>query len=897
MTYNEIIEIFKRKVQGHFFINEFGYGDISDISTPDDGKAPYYPYIFLNPISISTTDQVSSFNFNLICMTQCRDDSYQVIKKQSDCMDNLRDIIAQVNNTLNDPLVEIQEPFSFTPFKERFQDDVVGATVNLTVTYPSLLDACNTPIADPNYCLIADTFSRTNASVFNTTYTFGGWGYWQWKQNEFSNNTDDFYEFICDTRYAWFKSIEPKYVAGTDPVYPVMGYIDTGYPDSTSTRLPAFYIFYQMDGTSFECGSTSSLNYHNADINGVSYVNTTNDNGWVYPTEGWVKTFDPDDSEDRSGNVYIFETDCTNPKPSPTAAPIPPPSPTPTPTVSTSPTPTITPTPSPSIEPSPSATPTITPTASVTVTPSVTATQTPTPTPTPSPFVASECINYDVTGNTGSGDYFYLGDAVITNTGSTLEITCTGTTSLYYRNTGGDIYDIISYSELSSDYVNTSGWYAAGGLSCGDTESITNVSVRNTIDYSEYNGFYYPTTGTITGETYPYTLTNIICPSPSPTPSITPTNSVTPTVTPSVTTSVTATPSVTPSVTSSVTPSITPSITPTNTITPTASVTVTPSVTITPSVTVTPSTTPPEPCHIIAQNGDEIIAQNGDYIDHFPCPDPSPTPSVTATVTPTITPTPSTSVPAGDADANAYIAAIIASGGTADATTQSAIQTLFTDLKSAGLYSKMFAFYPVVGGVAASHAINAKRNTTYDLTFAGGWTHGTSGMTSNGSTAYANTHATPQDLGTNGTGYDNHHQLITVNDNTIRGYEGAGPGTNGYLITRSQGSEYFSNGSIIQVGIQYDNVGQQILNRTAVNSMHGQYQASGGTITKTVVRTNTASNITTGDIWIGGVSNTSFKTSNRYIFQSIGDGLTDSEVSDLFAAINTFNNSLGRRGY
>jgi len=79
--------------------------------------------------------------------------------------------------------------------------------------------------------------------------------------------------------------------------------------------------------------------------------------------------------------------------------------------------------------------------------------------------------------------------------------------------------------------------------------------------------------------------------------------------------------------------------------------------------------------------------------------------------------------------------------------------------------------------------------------------------------------------------------------------------------------------------------------------MHGQYQASGGTITKTVVRTNTASNITTGDIWIGGVSNTSFKTSNRYIFQSIGDGLTDTEVSDLFAAINTFNGSLGRRGY
>ena len=770
MTYNEIIDVFKKKVQGHFFINEFGYGDISDISTPDDGKAPYYPYIFLNPVSVTSNDRVSTFNFNLICMTQCRDDQYQIIKKQSDCIDNLRDIIAQVNNTLIDPLVEIQSNYTFTPFKERFQDDVVGASCNITVTYPSQLDACNVPIADPDYCLIADTFNNTTAPEFNTTYTFGGWGYFKYTKEEFNetaNPDDEYFEFVCDTRYAWFISTEKKTILGGDQLYPVMAYIDTGYPTSDSDRLSAFYIFTKKDGQSFECGSKSSLYYNNADLNAVSYVNTTSDNGWVIPTEGWVKTFDADDSADRSGNVYIFQTECTNPKPSPTAAPLPPPSNTPTPTVSTSPTPTQT----------------VTATVTPTVTPSVTTTVTPTTTATPS-----------------------------------ISVTPTISTSL--------------------------------------EPSVT-------------------ATPTVTPTTTP-SLTQT--PSVTTTPSVTATNSVTPTASVTTIPSVTATPTVTatPSVTSTVTPSITASFTPTPT----------------PSV---------ETCHIEAQNGDLIIAQNGDFIDHFPCIEPTPTPTTSVTptnsVTPTITPTPTASVPAGDADANAYIAAIIASGGTTDTTIENAIQTLFTDLKSAGVYSKMLAFYPVVGGVAASHAINAKRDTTYDLTFVGGWTHGTSGMTSNGSTAYANTQATPQDLGTNGTGYDNHHLLITVNDNTIRGYEGAGPGGNGYMITRSQGSEYFSNGSIIQVGIQYDNVGQQILNRTAVNSMHGQYQASGGTITKTVVRTNTASNITTGDIWIGGVSNTSFKTSNRYIFQSIGDGLTDTEVSDLFAAINTFNGSLGRRGY
>ena len=862
MTYNEIIEIFKKKVQGHFFINEFGYGDISDISTPNDGKAPYYPYIFLNPVSVTSSDQVSSFNFNLICMTQCRDDHYQVIKKQSDCIENLRDIIAQVNNTLVDPLVEIQSNYVFTPFKERFQDDVVGASCNITVTYPSQLDACNVPIADPNYCLIADSFNSTTAGAFNTTYTFGGWGYFKYVEQDFNdidNPDDKYFEFICDTRYAYYVSTEVKTDGDGDKVYPVMAYVDTGYPDSTIDFIKAYYIFYQNDGTSFECGSTSSLLYDNLNNNAVSYANTTSDNGWIIPDEGWVKTFDPDDSADRSGNVYIFETDCTNPKPSPTAAPLPPPSNTPTPTVSTSPTPTVTPTVTPSVSIIPSATPT--PTISITPT------ETPTPTPSPEDCTLYETVCHKNDGATPSRNGTYnawtLGYLTTAGGGNNFNVVCGGNHMMYTGNTEGGNLGIIAKYPGESSITWRVGYLNSGTLACGNVVNLNPISDYLMGDITCASNDYPDVSD------QPTYFSQGICPSPTPTPSVsvTTTPSVTPSVTASVTPSITPTNTVTPSVTASVTPSITPSIsvtqTPTPSVTPTASNSPTPS--ITPSISITPSV--------------------------------SITPSISVTPTTTPTPTPSTSVPAGDADANAYIAAIIASGGTTDTTIENAIQTLFTDLKSAGVYTKMFAFYPVVGGVAASHAINAKRDTTYDLTFAGGWTHGVSGMTSNASTAYANTHATPQDLGTNGTGYDNHHQLITVNDNTVRGYEGAGPGGNGYLITRSQGSEYFSNGSIIQVGIQYDNVGQQILNRTAVNSMHGQYQASGGTITKTVIRTNTAANITTGDIWIGGVSNTSFKTGNRYIFQSIGDGLTDTEVSDLFAAINTFNNSLGRRGY
>jgi len=180
---------------------------------------------------------------------------------------------------------------------------------------------------------------------------------------------------------------------------------------------------------------------------------------------------------------------------------------------------------------------------------------------------------------------------------------------------------------------------------------------------------------------------------------------------------------------------------------PTPDITPTP----TPTTTNTPSATLPETCHIEAQNGDLLIAQNGDYIDHFPCIEPSPTPTTTTTSTPTPTitssntPTPTPSTPSVDPDAAAYLADVVASGGTTNPTIESAVDTLFTSLKSNGLYSKMVAMYPFVGATAGSHSINATLDKTYDITWYGGMTHGISGSTGDGVNGYGDTNFTTSD--------------------------------------------------------------------------------------------------------------------------------------------------------
>jgi hypothetical protein len=59
----------------------------------------------------------------------------------------------------------------------------------------------------------------------------------------------------------------------------------------------------------------------------------------------------------------------------------------------------------------------------------------------------------------------------------------------------------------------------------------------------------------------------------------------------------------------------------------------------------------------------------------------------------------------GDADATAYINAVVTAGGTLSAGDETAIQTLYTDLKTAGVYSKLTRMYPLTGGIQASHAM------------------------------------------------------------------------------------------------------------------------------------------------------------------------------------------------
>jgi hypothetical protein len=145
MTYQQVVNRLLTIMNNHYLINQTGYGNLSDIHTPDDEESPDYPYAFLNPISVSVGAFSFSSQFNLILMDQVTDGdttAAEDIKVQSNCLMYLQDIMSHFRQTDEDRNLDIVVDVNATPFKERFEDNVAGVTAQITIQSITPLDGC-----------------------------------------------------------------------------------------------------------------------------------------------------------------------------------------------------------------------------------------------------------------------------------------------------------------------------------------------------------------------------------------------------------------------------------------------------------------------------------------------------------------------------------------------------------------------------------------------------------------------------------------------------------------------------------------------------------------------------------------------------------------------------------
>jgi len=297
----------------------------------------------------------------------------------------------------------------------------------------------------------------------------------------------------------------------------------------------------------------------------------------------------------------------------------------------------------------------------------------------------------------------------------------------------------------------------------------------------------------------------------------------------------------------------------------------------------------------------------------IPIPTPSPTPTNTTTptmtptntVTPTMTQTntptpsitPSSTPPPSDADANLYLSAVVDAGGTGiTSTVSAATTTMFISLKNTGLYTKLDALYPFLGGVAASAKFNAKNpidtNNAFRLSFGGGVTFSQArGFIGNGINSYGDTHW--------------RQNTETTTGNTSIGFFISQTGSTGFDIGVNSAGQWLaldgSRTSFLRGAIETGLVSFTGQTTTEAINFNAISRANNSTVLFVARGSGVQSVASTGSgtlqnqsVYVGG-ANVFGSYTNRGIGTAfIGDGLTSGEFGNLRDIITTFNTTLGR---
>jgi hypothetical protein len=248
-----------------------------------------------------------------------------------------------------------------------------------------------------------------------------------------------------------------------------------------------------------------------------------------------------------------------------------------------------------------------------------------------------------------------------------------------------------------------------------------------------------------------------------------------------------------------------------------------------------------------------------------------------------------------DPDAAAFLTAI----GNTNPTIESAINTLVVSLKSYGLWSKLYVIYPFVGGTSTSNSYNLKNVLLYQLVYYGGITH-TNGLNPNGTNGYADTYYVPADSATLNNEhisiYSNTNNSPSTGDNVDVGTIGPTLAYSSLLALRgTSGTVSRFNNEVITAS-DTTRAGFFVVEKSSSNSpkiykngtlqLNGTSGGDGLSPYRTLIGTTS---LFTNTPYSSGYSN------QNYCFISFGSGLTATDNTNLYTAVQACQTTLSRQ--
>jgi hypothetical protein len=254
-----------------------------------------------------------------------------------------------------------------------------------------------------------------------------------------------------------------------------------------------------------------------------------------------------------------------------------------------------------------------------------------------------------------------------------------------------------------------------------------------------------------------------------------------------------------------------------------------------------------------------------------------------------------------DLDAQAFFDRVTAAGGTLSATEKLAVDMFVKQMKADGIWTKMKAIYPMVGASAAACAQNLK-SSSFTGSFSAGWTFASTGAKGNGTSAYMDTNLTPSStLSQNSTHISYYSRTNNANKFEFEigsfNISASGVGSTSFGISYASPSNSFrlrvSSATPTTSYTVTDTRGFFVGNRTASNQQKiyktgvlvdtSNINSDGLSTLQIALNANRISSSSLGDY-----------SSKECAFASIGDGLSDTESSNFYTAVQAMQTTLSR---
>lgn len=244
-------------------------------------------------------------------------------------------------------------------------------------------------------------------------------------------------------------------------------------------------------------------------------------------------------------------------------------------------------------------------------------------------------------------------------------------------------------------------------------------------------------------------------------------------------------------------------------------------------------------------------------------------------------------------ESDVFLRAVTNVGGTVSASMRLAVRALVSGLQSTGLWEKFIAFYPFVGGIAASHSLNLINSTRNRIQWLGTTppTHGANGVTGNG-TGYGDTRIIPL-YSENWAKVSAHGSIYVYTAGTTGAYFGATPAN--YAVMAVSGTSIYAglNGN----QHEYTTVGTSkkllLLSRIDDTTLHFYKDGSDSTSTPTIAAPENGpiSLLARCTALTGTIDLFSNATISAATF---GSGLSSTDAGNLKTLLDTFQTAMGR---